>query len=72
MKLGDDKTKIEGHFDELFNRFKELRQYIANYSYIIPAYNLQTYNSSLDYMNDCIAKEKDTALPKKKFCFARK
>ena len=72
MTLRDDKTKIEAHFDELFNRYKELRQYIANYSYIIPAYSLQTYNSSLENMSDCIAKEKETALPKKKFCFARK
>ena len=68
----EDKTTIEKHFDELFARFKELRDYIANYSYSIPNYNLQQYQSTLDNLNDYLVKEKEAALPKKKFTFARK
>ena len=37
---GDDKAGIEKHFEDLFNQYKELREYIANYSYSIPSYNL--------------------------------
>ncbi len=70
--LGDDKAAIERHFDEVFAKFKELREYIANYSYIIPPYNLQNYQTSLDQVGDKINKEKEAALPKKKFTFARK
>ena len=30
----------EKHFEGVFAEFKVLREYIANYSYSIPAYNL--------------------------------
>ena len=52
--------------------FKELREYLANYAYTIPSYNLQNYQQQLDQLNELILKEKDAALPKKKFTFARK
>ena len=68
----DDKAQIEKHFEEVFTKYKDLRDYVANFSYSIPAYNLQNYQSSLDSLNEIINKEKDNALPKKKFAFARK
>ena len=70
--FGEDRGAIEKHFEELHGKFKELREYIANYSYIIPSYNLQTYQQQLDTINESIVKEKEVALPKKKFTFARK
>lgn len=70
--LGDDRALIERHFEELFTEYKALREYVANYSYSIIAHNLQTYQANLDNLNEQINKEKETALPKKKFAFARK
>ena len=34
------KEKYEQYFDSLFERYKELRDYISNYSYSVPSYNL--------------------------------
>ena len=70
--LGDDRTLIERHFEDVFAEYKALREYVANYSYSIVAHNLQTYQANLDSLNEAINKEKEVALPKKKFTFARK
>ena len=70
--LGDDRNLIEKHFEEVFSEFKALRDYVANYSYSIVAYNLQSYQANLDSLNEAINKEKEIALPKKKFAFAGK
>ena len=40
QQFPEDKPAVEKHFDELFNRYKELREYIANYSYSLPVYLL--------------------------------
>lgn len=63
---------IEEHFKGVFERLKSLREYIANYSYTIPPYNLQNYNQQMDALNEAIIKGKELALPKQKFSFARK
>jgi hypothetical protein len=69
---GQDRGFIEAHFEEVFAKFKELREYIATYAYSIPTYLLQNYQQHLDQTNEQINKEKEQALPKKKFTFARK
>lgn len=40
-----DKDKYEEFFESLFGRFKDLRDYISNYSYSVPSYNLQSYQA---------------------------
>ena len=67
-----NKEKYEEFFESLFCRYKDLRDYISNYSYSVPSYNLQSYQTQLDTLNTAIASEKDVAIPKKKFTFARK
>lgn len=62
--LGGDKDKIDLLFKEILERAKELRDYIANYSYAIPAYNYQTYQTALDALHQQISKEKEAAIPK--------
>ena len=37
--LGEDKEQIDALFKGILERAKELREYIANYSYAIPSYN---------------------------------
>jgi hypothetical protein len=70
--MGEDRNLIEKHFEEVFAEFKALREYVASYSYSISPYHLQSYQASLDSLNEAINKEKEVALPKKKFAFARK
>lgn len=52
IECGDDKVKIDKHFEDIFTRYKELRDYIANYSYSIPAYSQQHYQAALDALNE--------------------
>jgi hypothetical protein len=47
-ELGGDKARIEEFFKEEFNKLKELKEYISNYAYSIPAFNYQNYLSTLE------------------------
>ena len=39
--LGEDKEAKEKHFEDLFAQYRDLRDYVTNYSYSIPSYQLQ-------------------------------
>ena len=67
-----DKGHIEKYFMELFDKFKELREYIYTYTFAIPSHNFTSYSQKLDHFNDLFNQTKDVALPKKKFTFAKK
>jgi hypothetical protein len=40
QQFPEDKQAVEKHFEDMFIRYKELREYIANYSYSLPVYLL--------------------------------
>lgn len=71
-ELGGDKKAIEKHFDDTFEVFKELRDYLATIIFCLPSYTQQTYQKTIDSLHITLNKEKDKALPKSKFSFGKK
>ena len=69
---GAAKEAIEAYFEQVFAEFKELREYVNNYTFAIPAAFFSGYQQKLNAFNDAYIQQKDQALPKKKFTFAKK
>ena len=68
----DDKTAIEKHFDSLFKTYSELREYVNDYTFAIPSTFFSLYQQKLDAFIEAYNKQKDLAIPKKKFAFKKK
>ena len=68
----ETKDEKEQFFTQLFEKFKDLREYINMYTFAIPATFFSLYQQKLDNFNDVYNVQKDLALPKKKFSFAKK
>jgi len=59
-------------FQERFQEFIELRDYVANVSYAIPVKLQGNFGRQLQELQQLHEQEKEKAIPKKKFSFARK
>ena len=68
-KSPDEMTK---YFDTIHDDFVSLREHISNYQYAIPTVMFSKYQQALSHFNDLLQEQRDTAIPKKKFAFARK
>ena len=68
----DDSAAVGKHFDELFETFKELRDYLANILYVLPTYTRKIFQKEVDSLHAELNKEKDKAMPKSKFSFKMK
>ena len=60
------------YFDAIHDDYIALRDHISNYQYAIPTGMFSRYQQALNQLNDLLQEQKDTAIPKKKFAFARK
>ena len=67
-----DKKAIEAHFENLFSEYSVLRQYINDYTFAIPSTLFSSYQTKLDAFVQDYNKQKDIAIPKKKFAFKKK
>ena len=67
-----DKSEVEKYFESVFDQFKVLREYINNYTFAIPSTFFSQYQNKLIEYQYNYNKVKDSALPKKKFAFAKK
>jgi len=54
-----EKEEVEKYFDELFDKYKELREYINNYTFAIPVVLFSGYQSKLITFTDSFSKIKD-------------
>jgi len=69
---GKSADEVTAYFDGLFERFSKLRDYIADINYALPSSLSGKYSNGFNAWNENFGKEKDKAIPKKKFSFARK
>ena len=67
-----DKKAIEVHFENLFKQYGTLRQYVNDYTFAIPSTIFAAYQTKLDEFVVLYNKQKDLAIPKKKFAFKKK
>ena len=67
-----NKDEIEEHFSKVFAKYQALREYINMYTFAIPATFFSLYQTKMDLFVETYNKQKDVALPKKKFTFAKK
>lgn len=68
----DDKKAIESHFESVFKEYSILREYINDYTFAIPSTFFSMYQVKLDTFIENYNKQKDIAIPKKKFAFKKK
>ena len=68
-KTPDEMTK---YFDAIHDDYIALRDHVSNYQYAIPTGMFSRYQQALSQLNDLLLEQKDIAIPKKKFAFARK
>ena len=69
---GKDKDTVEEYFANVFEQFKSLREYIFMYTFAIPAQNFASYQGKIDDYHQQFNVAKLSAIPKKKFTFAKK
>ena len=60
------------HFESVFKTYSELREYVNNYTFAIPSTFFSLYQQKLDAFVEHYNKQKDQAIPKKKFAFKKK
>jgi hypothetical protein len=72
VKDKNDKEEVGAHFDGVFETYKELREYVNNYTFAIPSALFSQYQAKLNEFPHHFNRVKTEALPKKKFAFAKK
>ena len=71
-ELLKDKEDKALFFNDIHTRFTAIRDHVAAVSYAIPAKLQANYQHQLTQLQQLYEAEKEKAIPKKKFTFARK
>ena len=69
---GKSTEEMGAYFDAIFDDYTKLRDHISNYQYAIPSGLFGKYQVTLGQFNDTFTENKEKAMPKKKFTFARR
>lgn len=56
----------------MFKTYSSLREYVNDYTFAIPSTFFSLYQQKLDAFIETYNKQKDLAIPKKKFAFKKK